>query len=273
MLNILDYRRDVYTSTGNDGIIEYIFKTIGIEKGIFVEFGAWDGIHGCNSKKLFEEGWSGIFIEGNKDKFKDLIRNYGLYSNVVCINSYIEIEGSNIFDKVVEKHITKNIDFCSIDIDGLDLEVFETFEKYLPTVVCIEGGQMLEPNHERVPKSISKNNIQQSLYVIDQSFKNKGYRLLCSYQDSFFVKEKYFNLFDVSQKIEDIYLDGLESHHRRLPWILKTIKTCGLRNKIVKEILKRSNYDKYGYDKRKEWSVKEKSLVKEIIKEMRIKCQ
>jgi len=273
-INLLDYKKRVYSVPGNDGIIEYIFKKLRINNGIFVEFGAWDGIKNSNCRKLLEEGWNGIFIESNISKYNNLVNNYKKYKHIYCCNNFVGFEGSAKFDNIVDPYLNgKQIDFCSIDIDGLDLEVFETFEKYLPTVVCIEGGQMLEPNHERVPKSISKNNIQQSLYVIDQSFKNKGYRLLCSYQDSFFVKEKYFNLFDVSQKIEDIYLDGLESHHRRLPWILKTIKTCGLRNKIVKEILKRSNYDKYGYDKRKEWSVKEKSLVKEIIKEMRIKCQ
>ena len=67
-----------------------------------------------------------------------------------------------------------NIDFCSIDIDGLDLEIFETFKKFMPSVVCIEGGQMLHPYHKRVERNIAKRNIQQSLKVMVASFEKKG---------------------------------------------------------------------------------------------------
>ena len=40
--NLLDYRKIKYSIIGNDGIVEFIFKTINIKKGFFVEFGAWD---------------------------------------------------------------------------------------------------------------------------------------------------------------------------------------------------------------------------------------
>ena len=58
-MNLLEYRSNVYTSIGNDGIIEKIFNITGFKKR-FLEFGAWDGIHGCNSRKLVMEGWTGI---------------------------------------------------------------------------------------------------------------------------------------------------------------------------------------------------------------------
>ena len=80
------------------------------------------------------------------------------------------------------------VDFCSIDIDGLDLDVFEAIKKNLPKVVCIEGGQMLDPMAGRVSPQKASHNVQQSLCVLYSSFSARGYELVCSHQDSFFIK-------------------------------------------------------------------------------------
>lgn len=271
MDNLLDYRFDKYTSTGNDGIIEHIFNTINIKKGFFVEFGAWDGIKGSNCRKLYEEGWSGIFIEPDKDKYKNLNKNYKNYERVICINTKIKDSGKNIFDNVVGSYIeNRNIDFCSIDIDGLDLEVFETFEKYLPTVICIEGGQMLYPYYKRIKKSIAKNNMHQSLNIIVNSFEKKGYKVLCSYQDTFFIKKKFYYLFDISFNLVELYFNGLQALHRRLPWIYRSVQKNGLTNDIIKNILKETFYfSDYGYKKRKVWVKEKKKHIKLVIEKYR----
>ena len=139
--NLLDYRFDKYSDLGVDGIVEYIFNTIGIKKGLFVEFGAWDGIYGSNCRKLFEEGWDGIFIESDPDRYKALYNNYCNFENIFCIESKIGLEKKYFFDNIIRKYVKNNvINFCSIDIDGLDLEVFETFSDYMPICICIEGG-------------------------------------------------------------------------------------------------------------------------------------
>jgi len=263
-MNLLDFRHDKYTTTGNDGIIEKIFSILNIRNGHFVEFGAWDGIKGSNCRKLYEEGWSGIFIEPMEDRFADLKVNYKNDANIVCINSTVDRE-KNRFDELVKPHVKDRIDFCSIDIDGLDLETFESFETFMPEVVCIEGGQMLEPTYKRVSESIASDNIQQSLKVMCDSFENRGYRPICSQQDTFFVKEKYIHLFGTPRQIMDLYLDGLLSHHRRMPWIKYMIERNGLQNKIINYILQNSNYQKYGYYNRKEWAVVEKELTLNVI--------
>lgn len=279
-MNLLDYRFDKYSSTGNDGIIEFIFNTLNIKNGFFVEFGAWDGIKGSNCRKLWEEGWKGIFIEGSKDKYIKLIKNYkpeDLYwpwdkkeydfESIVCINKYIDFE-KNKFDNVVEKYVPQGgIDFCSVDIDGLDLEVFESFEKYHPLVVCIEGGQMLEPEHPSVPSSVAKNNIQQSLSTIQDICEKKGYKILCSYQDTFLIKQEYYDLFNVTGNLTEMYYDGLLAHHRRIPWIQLKLSEVGVTNNIINTILEKTNYSNYGFGKRKVWASEEQELILSTIQQ------
>jgi len=269
-MNLLDYRKDKYSFTGNDGIIEKIMQVLKIWRGFFVEFGAIDGIRGSNCRKLFDEGWDGFFIEGNEKRFKQLKNNYKDQKRIVIANAFINSDknSENHFDNICDRFIRRqHINFCSIDVDGLDVEIFESIEKYLPTVVCIEGGQMLPPFHPRVSADIASNNIQQSLSVINEIFESKGYKLLCSYQDSFFIKGELFYLFDVFEKLLDHYFYGLLVHYRRLPFIQLKLKEKGLKNHIVENILEKSNFKKYRYINRKKWAIKQQYKIKEAIVE------
>lgn len=215
--------RKKYEFNQNDFLIEEIFKRIGVEGGTFVEFGAWDGIKGSNTRKLFLNGWGGILIEPEEDRFNDLQKNYLNTPNVITINSFVTSDGSTTFDNLVNDYVTDGIDFCSIDIDGLDLDVFEAIEKHLPTVVCIEGGQMLSPVYqERLPIEISSENMQQGLFIMNKSFEEKGYKILCSYQDTFFIKKEHYHLFNTTDDLIELYLDGILAYPR-IPWILQKI--------------------------------------------------
>lgn len=266
MINLLDFRWDKYSSRGNDGIIRYILDKINIHHGKFVEFGAMDGICGSNCRRLFEEGWSGLFIESDQERFQQLRANYKDNNNIVCYNALVGLEGGDLFDKIVNKTIGIEIQFCSIDIDGLDLEVFETFREVLPDLICIEGGQMLHPDHKRVDKSIAQHNIQQSLGVMNKSFEDKGYKLLCTYQDSFFIKKNFFDLFDVSSNLMDLYFDGLKASFHRLPWIYEYVKKVSLKNPIIKDILQKTDYfNKYDWSKRKIWAKEQKDRIIKVI--------
>jgi len=271
-IDLLSYRKDIYSDIGNDGIIEYILKTINTEKGIFVEFGAWDGIKNSNCRRLFKENWDGIFIEGNIDKYEKLKNNYIDNKNIYCCNCKVGFKKEELFDNIVNPFLKgSNIDFCSIDIDGLDLEVFETFEKYLPTVICIEGGQMLPPYHKRIKKTLAKHNIQQSLQTMVNSFEEKGYKVLCSYQDSFFIKKELYDKFNVESNLVKLYFNGLKSISRRMPFIQKYTKKVGLKNYILDNILKNSNYKKYGWSRRKIWIEENKEIVLKNLNKLEIR--
>ena len=233
-----DYRTKVKYSI-NEPIIQYIFDTLNIKQGFFLEFGAWDGINLSNARLLFEKNWNGMFIEGDKTKFEDLRDNYS-NTNILIENIYLDDQHNNI-NTVLENNKIQHIDFCSIDVDGLDLRLFKTFDDVLPTVVCIEGAQVVHPLFKgSINLEVERDNVTQSLYKYDQTFTNKGYRLLFAYQDCFFIKEEYFHLFDISNNLVELYLDGLETLPR-IPWLFEKGKKHLIKNEIIEYIISKTN--------------------------------
>ena len=223
--------RKQYIYSPNEYLIEEIFNRINIKKGLFVEFGAWDGICLSNTRKLFKSGWEGILIESDKKRYEELKNNYKCSKNIITINQFLDTK-DNLIDNIFFKYLNKNIDFCSIDIDGLDLDIFETFSINMPKVVCIEGGQILDPNHPRISSELSSHNIQQSLSTMNDVFESKGYKLLCSYQDAFFIQKKFFHLFNVDKNLLNNYIEGLIALPR-IPYIKKILDNHNLNNQII----------------------------------------
>ena len=139
MIKLNDYRNSKYSQTGEDGILEKLFSSISIKKGSFCEFGASDGLSYCNTRKLREEGWNGVLIEGNPSYNESLKENLKDYTDVEIVESFISCETGNTLDDILGKtKLNKDFDFLSIDIDGNDLWVWKSLEKYNPKVVMVE---------------------------------------------------------------------------------------------------------------------------------------
>lgn len=255
-MNLLNYRYNVYSQAGQDGIIRAIFNILDIKRGNFVEFGTWDGIHLSNCKYLFDKGWSGTFIEADKEKFEQLQENYKDYKDIYCLNETVT---PNNFDDIYQ--LGRTVDFMSIDIDGLDLEVFENIARNLPLVVCIEGGQAAYPLEKRQPeKNLLK--VGQSLKTIDGVMRKKGYRILCSFQDVIAIRVELFDKFDVSKNLWEIYIDSIYPL-RVIPMHVNRLKRVGRKNRIFDFILSATNYKQY--DNNGKWSVENGGKIQSIL--------
>lgn len=129
--------KNVYSQNGEDGILEFIFWQLGIDKGYFVEFGAWDGIVFSNSCNLYRhKSWSGLLIEIDPERYQNLIRNVSEYHvKTACL----AITPENINQVFDEQMVPHDFDLLSIDIDGNDYAVWQSLEeKYKPKIVIIE---------------------------------------------------------------------------------------------------------------------------------------
>jgi len=54
--------------------------------GVLVDVGAADGIRNSNSRRLIEQGWSGLLVEPNKKNYNKLKDLYTLNTNIILEN-------------------------------------------------------------------------------------------------------------------------------------------------------------------------------------------
>lgn len=214
--SILRYKQNIFSQNGEDGIIDLIFSRLEINNGTFIEFGAHDGTTFSNSRNLFLKGWKGMFIEADENRFNTLRNTYNNYQNIVCKHQFVKFDENDNLDTIIDSEISsspflKEIDFCSIDVDGFDYEIFEKYSKYLPKVLCIEVNAGHDPTYDKlIPNDISHNNIGQSLYMMNKLAEQKGLKFLCYTGNAFFVREDLFHHFqEWERSLVDSYKEFL----------------------------------------------------------------
>ena len=200
MKNLLNkYEKNIYSQSGEDGVIEHIFSIIPNSNKWCVEFGAWDGIVYSNTRALIEKGWNAVLIEPNPRKFISLKKNNSKYPKAICLKKFINLSGKNSLDNILkDEKAPKSIDLLSIDIDGNDYHIWKSLNIFKPKVVVIEFNQTIPPDIEYVQAcdfSVRQGNSLKSLQLLA---KEKKYELICCTEgNAFFVQEKYFPLFKI----------------------------------------------------------------------------
>jgi hypothetical protein len=136
------FKRTITSQNGEDGIIAEVFKRIGTENELCVEFGAWDGKHLSNTWNLWHNnGWKAILIEGGKSKFSELSKYVNEHHNVTASNTFVKIEGENSLDSILTRHsVPERFDLLSVDIDGDDYYIFKSLKKFTPRVSIVRLG-------------------------------------------------------------------------------------------------------------------------------------
>ena len=134
------YGYNVHSQNGEDGIIDRIYSIIGTDTKIAVEFGAWDGFHLSNTANLWskENGWKGILIEADEDRFKKL-KNIEASYNCHAIFDTVGT-GINSLEEILKRNneTVDKIDLLSIDIDSDDYYVFESLASLKSRIIVVE---------------------------------------------------------------------------------------------------------------------------------------
>jgi len=136
------FAADTYSQFGEDGIIAEILDRIAHKKpanGWCVEFGAWDGVHLSNTCKLIREsGYSAVLIEGDPARVRDMAINHP-QENVHKICTFVSFEGNSRLSTILAgTPIPEDFDVLSIDIDGCDYWILQSFRGFRPKVIIIE---------------------------------------------------------------------------------------------------------------------------------------
>ena len=159
-MSLLAHRHNVYSQVGEDGIIETIFRAIGETTRWCCEFGAWDGLHHSNTRRLVDAGWNAVLIEGDPDKFVELRQNNASNPRVIPVRAMVDSE-RNRLESILADAGAPELDLLVIDIDGPDYEIFESLQ-IRPRVICVEVvpdtiQRVVRLCLERWPRKISGN--------------------------------------------------------------------------------------------------------------------
>ena len=196
---LLRYGFKTYSQNDEDGIIEEIFRRIGINNRRFVEFGVENGFQ-CNTAKLLIEGWRGLWIEANSKMVVQMNEHFRPFisdGRLKLLESLVTAE--NINSLFIKADLVGEIDILSIDIDYNDYWVWKAIEVIKPRVVVIEYNCSLRPPLSLVvpyePTGIWKggNYFGASLEALVRLGRAKGYRIVgCSFAgtNAFFVRDE-----------------------------------------------------------------------------------
>lgn len=167
-----------YSQSGEDLIADYFFESIGIKQPNYIDIGANQPIKGNNTYLFYLKGSKGICIEPDislipslkKARVRDVILNMGVSVTVAAQADFYFFDGHynawNTFSKedadkkskesgiayrqskvqletvgsIVDKHTFQNVNFISLDVEGLDLAILKSidFNKIRPELLCVE---------------------------------------------------------------------------------------------------------------------------------------
>lgn len=170
------YNQNYYSQEGEDIILKRIFNEQ--KRGLYVDVGAHHPKRFSNTYLFYEKGWTGINIDAmpgsmkafNKIRPKDINIEQPISKKVQKLKYYVfnepalngfseelskerhnktnykivstlELQTKKLSD-VLKEHLPRNtnIDFLSVDVEGLDMEVLESndWTIYKPKVILIE---------------------------------------------------------------------------------------------------------------------------------------
>lgn len=188
-MRLTDFAADTYSQFGEDGMIAHIFDRIGRGGEVAVEFGAADGRSCSNTARLLELGWKTVMIEGDADRWCDLHDAWGGYARSVLLQEYVQPVGDQSIDHILSAYGVPDVDFMSIDVDGMDYCIWEAM-KVKPRVICIEYNQSIPP-HVALHQVDERDCFGASAKALLNLGEEKGYELIgMNKANMFFVLRK-----------------------------------------------------------------------------------
>jgi len=173
---LLQYRKNVTSENGEDGILEHIFKTLGVGQGFCVDIGACDGKKWSNSYNLIANlGWQGLLIESDKEAFAQLTDTYKNNKQAQCIHTTASLA---ILENLLLKYnVPKKFDLMTIDVEGNDYHLFKALKSYTPSIVVVDFNPSIGNDIRFVQENSPQAHYGASLRSLTELAASKGYTL------------------------------------------------------------------------------------------------
>ena len=193
------FEKKIMSQFGEDGIIEEIFKNIGFESKVFLEFGGQNGPLSNSEYMMSKYNIKGIFIEADNESCKKLSIYMYKYDSKI-IESFVDAEGPNTLENILlNNNISFDIDMLSIDIDGNDYWIFDSLDKLKPRLIICEYNSTI-PSHIDIYQTYKHGEswvFGASIKSITRIAEKKGYTLVATtLVNGFFVRNDLINKLD-----------------------------------------------------------------------------
>ena len=192
----------VYSQADEDGILEELFRRIGVTSRFFVEFGCGNGLEN-NSHYLLLKNWQGLWIDGNvkhvemiRRRFAGLIRCWATFRQK-CI-----FDRSITSTRLIAETMRGEVDLLSVDVDGNDFHLLKSIKSIQPRVIVVEynakKGRSLDWVMAYNPEHVwdGTDYYGASLKAFESLLTHRGYSLVgCSISgvNAFFVRSDLVN--------------------------------------------------------------------------------
>jgi ribosomal protein S18 acetylase RimI-like enzyme len=144
------HEHEAFSQTGEDGILQEIFRRLGTTNRHFVEFGVEGGLE-CNTANLLLQGWSGLWIEPDQKAVAAIRAGLELVLRAGRLRLLCEaVTAENVEALFAAGGVPEEPDLVSIDIDGNDYWVWRALRRYRPRVVVLEYNPIFPPPTEWV---------------------------------------------------------------------------------------------------------------------------
>jgi len=194
------YNYNIYSQNGEDGVIEELLNRLNITNGWVCEFGAWDGKKCSNTFNLVKnKQFKAIFIEGDNNKYNDLLKTVDEFPTIVPIKAYVDYNNTqHSLDNLLKNtDIPNDFDILSIDIDSFDYQVWKSVKVYKPKIVIIEINSSVKANDSEWIHTPNKYQGTGFKPTYDLGIE-KGYKFVLHTGNMFFVREDLFDKLDIT---------------------------------------------------------------------------
>ena len=142
---LLKYGFKAYSQCDEDGIIQEIFRRIGVTNKTFLEIGVGDGLEN-NTLFLLLKGWKGVWIDGDSKNIKAIQNKFSFLQDSGRLRAKLAwVDKDNIDFLIQDLGLPQEIDLLSLDIDGNDYHVLENIVFLNPRAMVLEYNAKLPP--------------------------------------------------------------------------------------------------------------------------------
>ena len=210
-LSLKQFTGGEHSQHGEEGVIDAVFKEIGVETQTCVEIGAYDLQRISNVYSLWTNGWKALLIEGDPKRYQRLLQQYAAHplahqGRVTIVNRFGAEEGPDSLDSILAAQgLPVDFDLLCIDVDGLDLHLWRGLTRFRPRLVVVEYNPTIPPHIELIGSG-QGNEIGCSLAALVKLAREKGYVLVASVVwNAFFVRREDASAFQDADNLEALF--------------------------------------------------------------------